>query len=59
MFPVYGLALESLQAFRGLDPRFTDEGSQVDVIAGVIFGLTALLNTILFVVLGCASFALT
>ena len=49
---VYGLVLESLQAFRGLDPRFREEGGQVDVIAGVIFGLTALSNTILFVLLG-------
>ena len=54
VFPVYGLVLESLQAFRGFDPRFSDEGSQLDVIAGVIFGLTALSNTILFVLLGAA-----
>ena len=56
MFPVYGLVLESLQAFRGFDPRFSDEGSQLDVIAGVIFGLTALSNTILFVLLGLRFF---
>jgi hypothetical protein len=41
VFAVYGLVLESLQAFRGPDPRFTEEGSQRDVIAGIIFGLTA------------------
>lgn len=56
VFPVYGLVLESLQAFRGFDPRFSDEGSQLDVIAGVIFGLTALSNTILFVLLGLRFF---
>ena len=53
---MYGLVLESLQAFRGLDPRFSEEGGQVDVVAGVIFGLTALSNTILFVLLGLRFF---
>ena len=52
VFAVYGLALESIQAFRGLDPRFTEEGSQLDVIAGIVFGVTAGLNTVLFVILG-------
>jgi hypothetical protein len=52
VFAVYGLTLESIQAFRGLDPRFTEEGSEVDGIAGIIFGLTAASNTILFVLLG-------
>jgi hypothetical protein len=56
VFAVYGLVLESVQAFRGLDPRFTEEGGPVDVVAGVIFGLTALLNTVLFVVLGLRFF---
>jgi hypothetical protein len=52
VFPVYGLTLESLQAFRGLDPRFTEEGDLIDVIAGIVFGVTALSNTVLFVLLG-------
>jgi hypothetical protein len=56
VFVVYGLVLESLQAFRGLDPRFTEEGSAIDAIAGGVFGLTALSNTILFVVLGLRFF---
>jgi hypothetical protein len=56
VFAVYGLALESLQAFRGLDPRFTEEGGAVDVVAGIIFGLTALSNTVLFVLLGLRFF---
>ena len=56
VFAVYGFVLESLQAFRGLDPRFTEEGGPIDVIAGVIFGLTALLNTVLFVILGIRFF---
>jgi hypothetical protein len=56
LFVVYGLAVESIQAFRGLDPRFTEEGGQVDVVAGIVFGFTAALNTVLFVVLGLRFF---
>ena len=56
VFAVYGLAVESIQAFRGLDPRFTEAGGSIDVIAGIIFGLTALSNTVLFVILGLRFF---
>ena len=56
MFAGYGLVLESTQAFRGLDPRFTEEGDQVDVIAGIVFGFTALLNTVVVVILGLRFF---
>ena len=56
VFVVYGLVLEPLQAFRGLDPRFTEEGNEVDVVAGIVFGLTALFNTVLFVILGLRFF---
>jgi hypothetical protein len=56
VFTVYGLTLESIQAFRGLDPRFTEEGEPIDEIAGAIFGLTAALNTVLFVILGLRFF---
>ena len=56
VFAVYGLVLEPLQAFRGLDPRFTEEGGQVDVVAGIVFGLTAVSNTVLFVILGLRFF---
>jgi hypothetical protein len=56
VFAVYGLVLESLQAFRGLDPRFTEEGDPIDVVAGIIFGVTASLSTVLFVVLGLRFF---
>jgi hypothetical protein len=56
VFAVYGLVVESLQAFRGLDPRFTEEGGPIDVVAGIIFGVTALSNTVLFVFLGMRFF---
>ena len=56
VFAVYGLVLESVQAFRGIDPRFTEAGSGLDVVAGVVFGITAALNVVLFVVLGVRFF---
>ena len=39
VFVVYGYAVETTQAFRGLDPRFSDEGEQVDAITGAVFGV--------------------
>ena len=56
VFAVYGLVLEPLQSFRGLDPRFTEEGDGIDVVAGIVFGVTALSNTVLFVLLGMRFF---
>jgi hypothetical protein len=56
IFVVYGLVLESLQAFRGLDPRFTEVGDPIDEIAGAVFGVTAAFNTVLFVLLGLRFF---
>ena len=56
VFAVYALVLESLQAFRGLDPRFSEAGGQLDEVAGGIFGLTAGLNTVLFLILGLRFF---
>jgi hypothetical protein len=56
VFLVFGLVVEPLQAFRGLDPRFTEVGGAVDVVTGIVFGVTALLNTVLFVVLGLRFF---
>lgn len=51
-FAAYGLVLEPLQAFRGRDPRFSLAGGPVDQIAGGVFGLTAVVLTVAFVVLG-------
>ncbi len=56
VFLVYGLVLESTQAFRGLDPRFTEEGNTIDSVAGLVFGATAGLTTVLFVLLGLRFF---
>jgi hypothetical protein len=55
LFLVYGLVLEPMQAFRGLDPRFTEEGNAFDSVAGIVFGAAAGLTTVLFVLLGGSS----
>jgi hypothetical protein len=56
LFAVYGLVLEALQAFRGLDPRFTEVGDPIDEIAGAVFGVTAGITTVLFALLGLQFF---
>jgi hypothetical protein len=56
IFVVYGLVLETAQAFRGLDPRFSEVGDDVDAILGLVFGVTAGLNTILVVLLALRFF---
>ena len=56
IFAIYGLAVESVQAFRGLDPRFSDAGGPIDVAVGAVFGVTALIMTAATVVLGCRFF---
>ncbi|HUR00315.1 MAG TPA: hypothetical protein VM166_12745 [Gemmatimonadaceae bacterium] len=47
----YAIVLETVQTFRGLDPRFSRVGSPVDNILGGVFGLNAIGFIVLFVVL--------
>jgi hypothetical protein len=56
LFAVYGVLVESVQAFRGRDPRFSEVGGAVDSLTGSVFGVTALVLTVLFVVLGMRFF---
>jgi hypothetical protein len=51
VFTLYGYGIETLQAFRGLDPRFSRVAGPTDQIAGGIFFLTALGIFICFAVL--------
>lgn len=51
-FAIYGLILEPTQAFRGLDPRFSEAGDTIDTVLGALFGVTALVLTAAFVILG-------
>ncbi len=48
---VYFVLIEAVQALRGLDPRFTAVGSSMDQAAGAVFGVTAPLMIVLFVIL--------
>ncbi|WP_227002774.1 hypothetical protein [Salicibibacter kimchii] len=48
---LYSYGIESIQHLRGLNPRFSVEGSLVDMIAGMLFGVISLLLVILALVL--------
>jgi hypothetical protein len=48
---LYGFLLETVQTFRGIDPRFSHVGSLLDGILGSVFGLVAIGFIVLFVVL--------
>jgi hypothetical protein len=48
---VYFVLVETVQAVRGFDPRFTAAGTPLDQAAGAMFGVSALLLTILFMIL--------
>jgi hypothetical protein len=52
----YSFAIETIQTFRGLDPRFTRVGSPADQIAGGIFGLVSIGLVVLFVVMALKFF---
>lgn len=40
---LYAYTIETVQHFRGLNPRFSREGSIVDMIGGILFGVDSLL----------------
>lgn len=48
---LYAYGIETIQHFRGINPRFTQAGSVIDIAAGGIFGLVSLLLVILTVLL--------
>ena len=48
---LYGYGLETVQILRGIDPRFTEEGTALDSILGGFFGLAAITYITVFVVL--------
>ena len=56
---VYFLGIETVQAIRGLDPRFTTAGTTVDQAAGAVFGVTALLLILLTAILAARFFRST
>lgn len=48
---LYGYAIETIQNFRGFNPRFSREGSVVDIIGGMLFGVVSLIFVILALLL--------
>jgi hypothetical protein len=55
-FTVYGFTIETLQAFRGLDPRFSRVAGPVDQLVGLIFFVVALVIMICFAILATKYF---
>lgn len=47
----YGYTIETVQTFRGLDPRFSRVAGPVDQILGGVFFLTALTIAVLFIIM--------
>ncbi len=48
---LYAYGIETIQAFRGLDPRFSSVAGPIDEAAGGIFGGTAIIVAICFTIL--------
>ena len=52
----YAYIIETVQVFRGLDPRFSRHGTPLDQIAGGVFFLTALGVMVLFIIMALRFF---
>ncbi|MBM7839944.1 hypothetical protein JOC54_003224 [Alkalihalobacillus xiaoxiensis] len=48
---LYFYAIEFVQHYRGINPRFTSEGSILDMVLGGIFGMTSLLLIVLLMII--------
>jgi hypothetical protein len=48
---IYSYSIETLQNFRGINPRFSREGTVVDIVAGMLFGVISLVLVALAIVL--------
>lgn len=51
-----GYGIETVQHFRGINPRFTQEGSIADMVLGGFFGLTSLILIVVTVLLAVSFF---
>jgi hypothetical protein len=56
VFTFYSYGIETLQAFRGLDPRFSRAAGSIDQAAGLVFFLVALSIAALFGILAAKYF---
>jgi hypothetical protein len=48
---LYSYTIETLQNFRGINPRFSREGTVIDIVAGMLFGVISLVLVTLAIVL--------
>lgn len=48
---LYGYAIETVQNFRGFDPRFSREGVAIDIIGEALFGLVSIIFAVLALLL--------
>ncbi|MGP4040441.1 hypothetical protein ACTWP4_11210 [Gracilibacillus sp. D59] len=48
---IYGYAIETGQNFRGINPRFSRVGTEIDIVAGILFGIFSLVLVVLAVIL--------
>jgi hypothetical protein len=48
---LYSYAIETLQNFRGINPRFSREGTVIDIAAGMLFGVISLVLVTLAILL--------
>lgn len=48
---LYAYGVETVQHFRGINPRFSREGSVIDLVAGALFGVVSLLLILLGLIL--------
>lgn len=48
---IYSYAIETTQNFRGINPRFSREGTVIDIAAGMLFGVISLVLVTLAIVL--------
>jgi len=55
---LYSYGIETIQIFRGIDPRFSDAGSSWDQFFGIVFGLVAVAQIIVFITLAVRFFRL-
>ncbi|WP_231710686.1 hypothetical protein [Gracilibacillus suaedae] len=48
---IYGYVIETVQNYRGINPRFSRVGAEIDMIAGILFGILSLVLVVLAVIL--------
>ncbi|WP_051084518.1 hypothetical protein [Gracilibacillus lacisalsi] len=48
---IYGYVIETVQNFRGLNPRFSRIGTEIDMVAGILFGIISLVLVVLAIIL--------